>query len=232
MDDFDDLLMHFQMACQVAIVSAVAISAAQVMPTTVKRKHGIHPDFRRRSVHGEFVTMFKVKKQQFPDHFYKYCRMTPANFDKLLSLVNEYLPKQKKKGRKRISNEERLALTIRYLATGLSFAQLSQTWLLGESTCRFIINQVLSAMWLSLQPIYMPTPTKETWLNNAKVFQDRWNLPFCVGALDGKHVIVDAPKNSGSEFFSYKKQFSVVLMAIADGNYKFTAVDIGWYLVL
>ena len=39
MDDFDDLLMHFQMACHVAIVSAVAFPAAQVMPTTVKHKH-------------------------------------------------------------------------------------------------------------------------------------------------------------------------------------------------
>lgn len=60
-----------------------------------------------------------------------------------------------------------------------------------------------------------------------KVFEDVWNLPHCVGAMDGKHVVLQSPRKSGSEFFNYKKHFSIVLFAVVDGNYNFVFADVG-----
>nr|CAH7726027.1 unnamed protein product [Callosobruchus chinensis] len=78
-----------------------------------------------------------------------------------------------------------------------------------------------------LQHIYMTEPNEGPWEQIAKDFEDKWNYPHCIGALEGKHVQIRCPAGAGSLYYNYTGTYSIVLMALVDANYKFTLVDVG-----
>ncbi|KAM3930996.1 uncharacterized protein RB166_004486 [Leptodactylus fuscus] len=131
--------------------------------------------------------------------------------------------------RKALSPTERLVITLRFLATGESFASLHLQFRVGKSTISRVVKSTCHLIWQHLQPIVMPSLTQEIWLQAAAGFQSVANFPNCIGAVDGKHVRVQKPPHSGSLYFNYKKYFSVVLMAVADARYRFIAIEVGAY---
>lgn len=118
---------------------------------------------------------------------------------------------------------------FRYLATGNSFKALHFEYLSGASTVGRIVKDTCAQIWKCLQPLHMPAKSEEDWKEIAKQFHIRTNFPNCIGAIDGKHIRLQKPVNSGSLFFNYKNFFSIVLLAIADADYCFTAIDVGSY---
>ncbi|CAH2000782.1 unnamed protein product [Acanthoscelides obtectus] len=69
--------------------------------------------------------------------------------------------------------------------------------------------------------------TAQEWETIANGFSVVWNFPKCVRVMDGKHIAIQAPKNSGSDFFNYKSFFSIVLFGVMDANYRFLYVHVG-----
>lgn len=115
----------------------------------------------------------------------------------------------------------------RYLATGDSYKSIAYSYRLNDRTVSKIVNEVSAAIWEVMQPLYLPRPTTAMWENIARDFEIRWQYPNCSGAVDGKHVVIKKPADSGSSYFNYKQTCSVVLMATVDANYKFITVDVG-----
>jgi len=85
------------------------------------------------------------------DHFKNCCRMSYETFNQLLTLVEPKIRKEDTHFRKAIPSNERLALTLRYLATGDSFASLSLVFKISKSSISHIIPEVCTAIIEVLQ---------------------------------------------------------------------------------
>ena len=87
------------------------------------------------------------------------------------------------------------------------------------STISQIISETCVAIYEALKDEYMTVPsTPEEWTKIADGFAKNWNFPNCIGALDGKHVVMRKPHHSGSTFHNYKGQKSIVLMAAVNAE--------------
>ena len=127
-----------------------------------------------------------------------------------------------------IPANECLAVTLRFLATGESYASLEFQYRISRSILSIIIPSVCQAIYQVLSKDYLKCPsTEEEWLTIARQFEERWNLPNCIGAGDGKHIRVRCPSNTGSDFYNYKSFFSIVLLAFVGPQYQFLYTDVG-----
>lgn len=129
-----------------------------------------------------------------------------------------------------MTNITNFNIIFSFLAHGDSVATTSWFFRIGKSTMYKFIPEVCHAIWEVLHPIYLQCPQNENeWIRIADDFNNIWNFPNCIGAIDGKHCRIKAPSNSGSFFHNYKGYFSLVLLAIVDASYRFIWVDIGDY---
>ncbi|XP_017482455.1 PREDICTED: uncharacterized protein LOC108371411 isoform X2 [Rhagoletis zephyria] len=98
--------------------------------TSMKRRKWIHEINRDRKENGEFSTLMSQLRK---DHirFYKYFRMTIECFDEVLSIIKNEIQKADTHLRECIGPEERLAIALRYLATGDSFITIGHSFRVG-----------------------------------------------------------------------------------------------------
>ena len=143
-------------------------------------------------------------------------------------MVEPLIKKKKTRMRQPIPAEERLAITLRFLATGETYDSLMYQFRVHRTTIAKIVLEVCQAIYQVLMPTYMSVPRKEDdWLQICNVTVERWNFPKCFAAADGKHIAITKPINSGSMYYNYKGFFSIILLAMVDYDYKFLAVDVG-----
>ncbi|KAJ8868341.1 hypothetical protein PR048_029857 [Dryococelus australis] len=190
------------------------------------------------------------------DSFTNYMRMTPVQFDILLSRVESDLTKFPNRGY--ICPVARLTLALSKLQGihhSCTMFNVASIWLLvtmrsisyqyriAPNTCSKIINEVCSIIWSRLLPVVFKPMSNESWERFARGFEEKFNFPFCLGAIDQNHCQIQVAKCHSLPIFvsqninttcptcvcrlSLGADLSVVLLAIASANHLFIAVDIG-----
>ena len=110
---------------------------------------------------------------------------------------------------------------------GETYTSLQYQFRINKGTLSLIIPKVCKALSFVLCDVISCPNTADEWLEISNCFQWRWQLPNCLGAIDGKHVRILHPPKSGSDYFNYKGYFSLVLMAVVGPNSEFIFADVG-----
>lgn len=115
----------------------------------------------------------------------------------------------------------------RFLATGDAVSTIAISYCIGKTTAWSIVYEVCLAIWGILSSEYLPIPNREKWRQISDEYYHMCNFPNCIGAIDGKHIALQAPSKSGSEFYNYKHYHSIVFLAMCDARHCLTVIDIG-----
>ncbi|XP_022818061.1 uncharacterized protein LOC111350654 [Spodoptera litura] len=179
----------------------------------------IHRNRTKNSMENQFAELYAEPSGEFNN----FVRMSSSDFEYLLQKISPTIAKKDTDWRDAIPVKVRLAVTLRYLATGDSYRSLHYLFKISSQVISIIVPEVCLALNNVLKDLVKIPNTTDEWLAKAKGF----NFPHCIGALDGKHVMILPPPNTATEYFNYKGHFSIVLLALVDSDYCFMFVDIG-----
>lgn len=110
------------------------------------------------------------------------------------------------------------------MASSVPHCQLESAQIQQSLHFESVVHPVIKMLTLLL--LQVPGSQHE-WNNIMEDYYRLWNFPNCCGAMDGKLVNIRCPGRSGSEYFDYKKNFSIHLFAVVDANYNFIYIDVG-----
>ena len=58
-------------------------------------------------------------------------------------------------------------------------------------------------------------------------FQENFQYPMCLSALDGTHIPIKASRGLETDYFNYKKCYSVVMLTTVNFDLLFIYVNVG-----
>ncbi len=119
-----------------------------------KRRNGrvwVKPWIAKRQKLGASATLLKELADEDPTSYRNVLRLDGKQFDTLLELVSPKIQKKNTHMRDAIPARLKLEATLRYLATGDSFASLKYLFRLPPCTTSNFLPEVLSAMYEALQ---------------------------------------------------------------------------------
>ena len=99
-------------------ITMIAFQRSKQKKSARKRKCWTKEWLLKRHLYGVGCTLFKELAMQEPSDFRNWMRLDEASFYDILDRVKPYIQRKNTNMRESISPEQRLAVTLRYMATG------------------------------------------------------------------------------------------------------------------
>ncbi len=180
------------------------------------------PWLLRRSAFGQFVHLMVELRIEDPASFQNFVRCDPTMFQEMVDRLTPLICKLDTNYRKVLDPGLKVAIALCYMATRDSFKSLQYDFRVAYNTICLLIAEVNSTIVDTYHEEVIVTPTTpDDWMVIVNTNRRKWQYHHCLGEC-GKHVAIKKPMNAGSYYYNYKNFHSIVLIALVDGDYKFT----------
>lgn len=161
------------------------------------------------------------------DQWMQNFRMSRETFQYICRRLKPALEKMDTNYRIAVPLQKRVAVALWKLATNAEYRSVSHLFGVGISTACDCLKEFCSSVEEILLPEIIQMPNAEKLKELALYFDQKWGLPQCVGAIDGSHIPIMAPREYHTEFFNRKGWYSIVLQAVVDGRGLFWNIFVG-----
>ncbi len=211
-------MMYFQ---YVRTITLAIMIMARMVAQINQRQYWEIP----RAQMGWFEMIFGDDRQS--GYWKEHLRMHKETFLKLVDLVTPAIATEDTVFRDAIPPHKRVAIALWRLAVGSSFQAIAAHFDVGKSTCVNIKKDFCRALnTLSTHYIKFPNNCEKTTRALA-LFQDDCKFPHAVGAIDGTHIEIIAPKEP-FDYFDRHHRYSVIMQAVVGKNLTFMDTAIGY----
>lgn len=123
----------------------IVIHHANKKRQKVKRRCWVSLMLRSRSVYSGTQLLNEMSIGNI-GQFENFCRMTSEDFEFLLNLIEPIIRKRDTNYREAITTKERLAVTLRFLASGDSYTSLMYLFKISKQSISTIVIEVCQAL--------------------------------------------------------------------------------------
>lgn len=129
--------------------------------------------------------------------------------------------------RQAIPLDKRVAIGLYRLASSAEERTVAHLFGVSRPSVNLIFREFCRVVVQRLEHLYIRFPQPCELAEHLRQFEAVLGFPQGVGALDGCHLEVCPPKDNASDYYNYKGWYSIILLAVADHNYKFLSTSVG-----
>ena len=154
--------------------------------------------------------------------------MDVSTFEYLCSILAPYMLRRDTNMRLAVPVQVKVVISITRLVTGNSMQCIANLYKIGLSTSQLAVSQFTRAVKSVLLKTYIRWPTVSVMEKFAEEFQDIHDIPYVVGAVDGSHISIVAPRLHAADYYNRKCFHFILLQGVISSRYLFWEFDIGW----
>lgn len=138
----------------------------------------------------------------------------------------ELLPQNVNGGRHKMGAAKEVYMYLWYVSNTITYRQLANLFGVCKSSAWSAVKRV-SAWMISISHLYIKWPKPNEIENEALKFEAKNGIPHIIGAIDGTHIEIKAPKENKADYFTRKRKYGLVIQGIVNSDKMFIDVYCG-----